>query len=45
MWYFVWFLGVLLASAFGIINGLWFDQAEDKEVKEKQAIELLQEES
>ena len=36
MWYFVWFLGVLLACAFGIINGLWFDQIEDQEAKDKE---------
>ncbi|AGH81816.1 cyd operon protein YbgT [Psychromonas sp. CNPT3] len=39
MWYFVWFLGVLLACAFGIINGLWFDQVEDQEAKDKEAKE------
>ncbi|WP_298439371.1 cytochrome bd-I oxidase subunit CydX [uncultured Ferrimonas sp.] len=33
MWYFVWFLGVLLAAAFGIINALWLEAQEtlDKE--------------
>ena len=29
MWYFTWILGVLLACAFGIINGLWFEQMEN----------------
>ncbi|ASU22387.1 MULTISPECIES: cytochrome bd-I oxidase subunit CydX [Vibrio] len=28
MWYFCWVLGVLLACALGIINGLWLEQAE-----------------
>ncbi|WP_028116334.1 cytochrome bd-I oxidase subunit CydX [Ferrimonas senticii] len=33
MWYFVWFLGILLACAFGIINALWLEAQEalDKE--------------
>jgi len=33
MWYFTWILGVLLACAFGIINGLWLEAQEflDKE--------------
>ena len=25
MWYFAWLLGVLLASAFGIINVMWLE--------------------
>ncbi|TXZ84380.1 cytochrome bd-I oxidase subunit CydX, partial [Vibrio cholerae] len=25
MWYFCWILGVLLACAFGVINGLWLE--------------------
>lgn len=25
MWYFAWVLGVLLASAFGIINVMWLE--------------------
>ncbi len=25
MWYFTWILGVLLASAFGIINVMWLE--------------------
>ncbi|MFI3245915.1 MAG: cytochrome bd-I oxidase subunit CydX [Ferrimonas sp.] len=29
MWYFAWFLGVLLACAFGIINGLWLEAQEN----------------
>ena len=28
MWYFVWFLGVLLACAFSILNSLWIDHTE-----------------
>jgi cyd operon protein YbgT len=28
MWYFCWVLGVLLACAFGIINGLWLEHSE-----------------
>jgi cyd operon protein YbgT len=29
MWYFTWILGVLLACAFGIVNVLWLEMAED----------------
>lgn len=25
MWYFTWFLGVLLACAFGIVNVMWLE--------------------
>ncbi len=28
MWYFVWFLGVMLACSFGIINALWLEHTE-----------------
>ena len=28
MWYFVWFLGVLLASSFSILSGLWLERQE-----------------
>ena len=28
MWYFAWILGVLLASAFGIINVMWMETEE-----------------
>ncbi|MFT6926438.1 MAG: cyd operon protein YbgT [Psychromonas sp.] len=31
MWYFAWILGVLLACALGIINGLWCEQVEANE--------------
>jgi len=34
MWYFTWILGVLLACAFGIINGLWFEQMENNNQKD-----------
>ncbi|MHA2782939.1 cytochrome bd-I oxidase subunit CydX [Vibrio harveyi] len=27
MWYMCWVLGVLLACAFGVINGLWLENA------------------
>ncbi|MCK9530163.1 MAG: cytochrome bd-I oxidase subunit CydX [Gammaproteobacteria bacterium] len=29
MWYFTWILGVLLASAFGIINVMWLESEKD----------------
>ncbi|KAA8667076.1 cytochrome bd-I oxidase subunit CydX [Vibrio gigantis] len=28
MWYLCWVLGVLLASAFGIINALWLEHTD-----------------
>ncbi len=35
MWYFAWILGVLLACALGIINGLWLEQVETNELENK----------
>jgi cyd operon protein YbgT len=29
MWYFSWILGLGLASAFGILNAMWFEMRED----------------
>ena len=29
MWYFSWILGVGLASAFGILNAMWFEMKQD----------------
>jgi cyd operon protein YbgT len=29
MWYFTWILGVGLAVAFGILNGMWFEYKTD----------------
>ena len=29
MWYFAWILGVMLASAFGIINVMWLEASGD----------------
>ncbi|QGG79871.1 cytochrome bd-I oxidase subunit CydX [Litorivicinus lipolyticus] len=31
MWYFAWALGLGLAVAFGILNGMWFEMNEDAE--------------
>lgn len=31
MWYFTWFLGVLLACSFGIINAMWLESNESAE--------------
>ena len=31
MWYFTWILGVGLASAFGILNAMWLELAEEPE--------------
>jgi cyd operon protein YbgT len=25
MWYFTWILGVSLAAAFGVLNGVWYE--------------------
>lgn len=36
MWYFVWFLGVLLACSFGIINGLWLEHNEADELADEE---------
>ena len=35
MWYFAWILGILLACSLGILNGLWLEQVEMKELEEK----------
>lgn len=32
MWYFTWVLGVGLASAFGILNAMWYELDTDQEV-------------
>jgi cyd operon protein YbgT len=34
MWYFTWFLGVLLACSFGIINAMWLETSEDMDRSE-----------
>jgi len=31
MWYFSWILGLGLASAFAILNAMWFELREQKE--------------
>lgn len=31
MWYFTWFLGVLLACSFGIINAMWLEAQANEE--------------
>ncbi|WP_225721316.1 cytochrome bd-I oxidase subunit CydX [Candidatus Vallotiella sp. (ex Adelges kitamiensis)] len=31
MWYFIWILGINVALAFGIINGMWFESYYDAE--------------
>jgi cyd operon protein YbgT len=35
MWYFTWFLGVLLACSFGIINAMWLESSEDMDRSEE----------
>lgn len=32
MWYFTWILGVGLAAAFAILNGIWFEIREQSKV-------------
>nr|VVV06741.1 Cytochrome bd ubiquinol oxidase subunit X [Aliivibrio wodanis] len=29
MWYFIWILGLLLASAFAILNATWLESSDD----------------
>lgn len=29
MWYFAWLLGLPLAAAFAVLNGMWFEMTED----------------
>lgn len=29
MWYFAWLLGLPLAAAFAVLNGMWFELMED----------------
>jgi cyd operon protein YbgT len=31
MWYFTWVLGVGLASAFGILNAMWYELDDDEQ--------------
>jgi cyd operon protein YbgT len=33
MWYFAWILGVLLACAFGIINVMWMETEDRRDVR------------
>ncbi|KJF88526.1 cytochrome bd-I oxidase subunit CydX [Photobacterium phosphoreum] len=33
MWYLAWFLGILLACSFAIINALWLETDDDELVK------------
>lgn len=30
MWYFAWLLGLPLAAAFAVLNGMWFELTEDE---------------
>jgi len=36
MWYFAWMLGILLACALGIINGLWLEQVDTNPLDDEQ---------
>lgn len=33
MWYFAWLLGLPLAAAFAVLNGMWFEMTEDNDVR------------
>jgi len=33
MWYFAWLLGLPLAAAFAVLNGMWFELTEDRMVR------------
>ena len=33
MWYFAWLLGLPLAAAFAVLNGMWFELTEDSMVR------------
>ncbi|MBD8792680.1 cytochrome bd-I oxidase subunit CydX [Pseudomonas syringae] len=33
MWYFAWLLGLPLAAAFAVLNGMWFELTEDDLVR------------
>ena len=33
MWYFAWLLGLPLAAAFAVLNGMWFELTEDSHTR------------
>jgi len=37
MWYFSWILGVALASAFAVLNALWFELDADRQALDTRA--------
>ena len=37
MWYFSWILGLGLASAFAILNAMWFELDADRQARERPA--------
>jgi len=37
MWYFSWILGLGLASAFAILNAMWFEMDADRQARVRQA--------
>lgn len=39
MWYFAWLLGLPLAAAFAVLNGMWFELMEDDLVRRSLARE------
>jgi cyd operon protein YbgT len=37
MWYFSWMLGLGLASAFAILNAMWFELDSDRQARQRPA--------
>jgi cytochrome bd-I ubiquinol oxidase subunit X len=37
MWYFSWILGLGLALAFGVLNGIWYEVMEPEQRREKRS--------
>ncbi|MEO7199611.1 MAG: cytochrome bd-I oxidase subunit CydX [Dokdonella sp.] len=35
MWYFAWLLGLPLAAAFAVLNGMWFEITEDNDARRR----------
>lgn len=33
MWYFAWLLGLPLAAALAVLNGMWYEMTEDAEAR------------
>lgn len=40
MWYFAWLLGLPLAAAFAVLNGMWFEITEDNHARHRLMTEI-----